>query len=118
MDSDSSAPEKLRRIAGVFEDGLVKKKLCLVGSVSTDSNTLQDSSCRILESNIKNTVAIFARVFAQGKKENSLVFQGSEEDAAYALLSLLIGTQIVARVHGGQDYFRKATAVVIDALES
>lgn len=113
-----SAPDKLRNLAGVFEDGLLNKKLCVVGSISTDRNTLQDSSCRILESTIKNTVRIFSKVFRQGKEEHSLTFTGSEEDAAYAFLSFLIGTQIVARAHGGDELFRKATDVVIEALTS
>ena len=113
-----TAPEKLRQLAGVFRDGLVKKKLCLVGSISTDRNTLQDSSCKILETNIDNTVAIFSKVFFQGREEKSLSFTGTEADAAYAFLSFLIGTQIVARVQGGEEFFEKATNVVIDALTS
>ncbi len=36
--------------------------------------------------------------------------------AAYIFLSFLIGTQIVARAHGGQELFRKAAEVVIEAL--
>ena len=115
---DASAPEKLRQLAGVFRDGLVKKKLCLVGSISTDRNTLQDSSCKILEGNIDNTVAIFTNVFKQGREEKSLVFTGTTSDAAYAFLSFLIGTQIVARAQGGEEIFEKATNVVIDALTS
>lgn len=118
VESEDSAPEKLRNLAGVFEDGLVKKKLCVVGSISTDRNTLQDSSCRILESTIKRTVNIFSKVFRQGKEEQSLSFIGTDEEAAYTFLSFLIGTQIVARVHGGQEFFKKATDMVIEALKS
>lgn len=113
---DISAPEKLRLFAQVFEDGLVKKKLCLVGSISTDRNTLQDSSCRILEHSIKKTVAIFTLAFEQGRKEGSLQFSGTSEQAAYGFLSFLIGAQIVARAQGGQEGFCQATEVMIDAL--
>lgn len=116
VEGKDSAPEKLRNLACVFEDGLVNKKLCVVGSISTDRNTLQDSSCRILESNIKNTVDIFSKVFRQGKAEQSLSFTGTGEDAASAFLSFLIGTQIVARAHGGRELFKKATDVMIEAL--
>lgn len=118
VESDDSAPDKLRNIAKVFEDGLVSKKLCVVGSISTDMNTLQDSSCRILKTTIRNTVDIFAKLFKQGREEKTLTFTGSDEDAAYAFLSFLIGTQVVARAYGGQEFFRKATDVVIEALKS
>lgn len=118
VEGEGSAPAKLRNLAAVFEDGLVRSKLCVVGSISTDRNTLPDNSCRILESNIKNTVGIFSRVFKQGKTEQSLSFPGTEEDAASAFLSFLIGTQIVARAHGGQDFFKRAADVVIGALTS
>lgn len=118
VEGTDSAPQKLRNLANVFEDGLVKKKLCLVGSISTDRNTLQDSSCKILETNINNTVEIFAKVFKQGSEENSLTFIGTETEAAYAFLSFLIGTQIVARAEGGREQFRGATDVMIAALTS
>ena len=36
VEGKESAPEKLKQLAGVFRDGLIKKKLCLVGSISTD----------------------------------------------------------------------------------
>ncbi len=116
VDGDDSAPVKLRNLAGVFEDGLIHNRLCVVGSISTDRNTLQDSSCKILEGNIKNTVAIFAKVFKQGREENSLSFSGTEDEAAYAFLSFLIGTQVVARAQGGRELFQKAADVVIEAL--
>jgi len=79
-------------------------------------DTLQDSSCRILESNITSTVEIFFRVFAQGRAEASLVFNGSDSEAAYGFLSFLIGTQIIARVKGGEEAFLSASEVVIRAL--
>lgn len=116
VERTDSAPKKLRNLAGVFEDGLVNGKLCVVGSISTDRNTLQDSSCRILETTIKNTVNIFSQVFRQGREEQSLSFTGTDFDAAYAFLSFLIGIQIVARAHGGQEFFQRSTDVMIKAL--
>lgn len=112
-----SAPEKLRKIATVFENGLSNQKLCLVGSISTDSNTLQEHSCRILEQSIRNTVAIFATIFAQGREESSLTFSETAEDAAFAFFSFLVGTQIVARSCDGTELFHKAAQIIIEALE-
>ncbi|WP_136797167.1 TetR/AcrR family transcriptional regulator [Desulfosediminicola ganghwensis] len=117
VDEDGTAPEKLRKLAGVFEQGLLQNKLCLVGSISTDKNTLPAHSCDILKDSIKMTVSIFATVFAQGREDNSLRISGTDEEVAYTFLSFLVGTQIVARSHGGDDMFNKAAEIMIKALE-
>ena len=117
VDGGGQAPEKLRKLAAVFEDGLSNKKLCLVGSISTNSNTLQDSSCDILQSTIENTVSIFAAVFEQGRQEESLTFTGTDDETAFAFLSLLIGAQTIARSHGGVQLFHQAAEVFISGIE-
>ena len=43
VEGQDSAPEKLKKLAGVFQHGLINNKLCLVGSISTDKNTLPSS---------------------------------------------------------------------------
>lgn len=111
-----TAPEKLHNLAEIFLKGLTNNKVCLIGSISTDRNTLQDHSCRILEKSIERTVAIFSHVFQQGKEEGSLAFKGSEEEAAYGYISFLIGAQIVARCHGGASWFQKASKTMIEAF--
>ncbi len=112
------APEKLRLLAGIFKDGLEKEQLCLVGAISTDLNTLQGDSFRILQETIQNTVDIFAVIFRQGQEENSLSFSGTAEDSAYAFFSFLVGVQITARVNGGVKAFHHATEVIISGLET
>lgn len=116
VDEDGCAPDKLRRLAAVFENGLQNKKLCLIGSISTDSNTLQQSSCSILEDTIKNTVSIFSSVFKQGRQEQSLVFSGTEDEMAFAFFSLLVGAQTIARSCGGVQAFNQAAAAFIKVL--
>jgi len=117
VDGGEQAPDKLRKLAAVFEDGLDNKKLCLVGSISTNSNTLQDSSCKILQDTIKNTTSIYAAVFKQGRQEGSLTFSGTNEEAAFAFFSLLVGAQTIARSHGGVQLFHQATEAVISGFE-
>jgi TetR/AcrR family transcriptional repressor of nem operon len=117
VDGGEAASVKLRKLAAVFEDGLSNKKLCLVGSISINSNTLQDESCQILQTTIKNTVSIFTSVFQQGREEESLIFTGADEETAFAFFSLLIGTQTVARSYGGVKLFHQATEAFISSLE-
>lgn len=113
VDGAGNAPEKLRALAGVFENGLMKQQLCFVGTISSDLNTLQENSCRILESTIRKTVAIFSVAFEQGRKEESLTFSGNDSEAAYAFFSFLLGAQIAARAHGGANSFRSATEAIL-----
>ena len=76
VEGGGTAPEKLRRIAGVFREGLEKRQLCLVGMFGSDLNTLQAGSCRILDETIRSTVGIFAVAFRQGLEEGSLALPG------------------------------------------
>lgn len=112
-----SAPEKLRLIAGVFADGLRNDKLCLVGMISSDMHTLGDTSRGILEKTLQGMVDNFSIAFRQGRDEGSLVFVGTEEVAAYAFFSFLVGAQIAARVKGGVEAFGEATEMMIRSWE-
>jgi TetR/AcrR family transcriptional repressor of nem operon len=118
VDGTGSAPEKLRQIAKVFEDGVVSDKLCLVGMISSDCSTLEENSCLVLEKTLQRTIDIFSMVFIQGSEERSLVFAGAYKDAAYAYFSLLVGLQIAARVKGGAGAFATAAEVIISSWEA
>jgi TetR/AcrR family transcriptional repressor of nem operon len=118
VDDDGSAPEKLRKLAGVFEEGVTTGKLCLVGTISSDMNTLEPTSCRILEKTLQGTVDIFSEAFRQGREEGALSFKGTDEEAAYSFFSFLVGAQIAARVKGGAEAFKTATEVVINGWET
>lgn len=117
VEGEGDAPDKLRSLAGVFEEGLRKRKMCLVGSMSSDKNTLPEGSCNQLTRTIKETVATFSEVFRQGAEEGTLHFKGSNEELAYAYLSFLLGAQIIARSHGDTGGFQKATEAVIAGWE-
>ncbi|MGL1932314.1 MAG: TetR/AcrR family transcriptional regulator [Desulfotalea sp.] len=116
-DGNGVASEKLQKIAAVFAEGLSNKKLCLIGSISSNNNTLHDSSCFILQNSIKNTISIFAAIFEQGRIEKSLNFEGSDEEAGFALFSFLVGAQTLARSLGGAQQFQAAVAIVIKSFE-
>ncbi len=118
VEGEGNAPEKLRALAGVFEDGLLKQQLCFVGTISSDLNTLKENSCRILEGTIEGTVDIFSVPFEQGRKEGSLSFTGTDQEAAYAFFSFLLGAQIAARAYGGENSFMGATETIISGWVS
>jgi len=117
IDANGSAPEKLRQLASVFADGVTTGKLCLVGMISSDMNTLEPTSCQILEKTLQGTVDIFSAAFKQGRKDGSLFFAGTDEETAYAFFSFLVGAQVSARVKGGTKGFKTATEIIIKSWE-
>jgi TetR/AcrR family transcriptional repressor of nem operon len=62
-------------------------------------------------------VSIFADVFEQGRQEESLMFTGTDKEAAFAFFSFLVGAQTIARSLGGVQLFQQATEVFISGLE-
>jgi len=118
VDGPDSAPDKLRKLATVFADGLQKQQLCLVGTMSSDLATLSDSSRKILEETILETVKIYSPAFEQGLEEGSLSICGNVEETAYAFFSFLLGTQISARACGGVEFFHRATEAMIMSWEN
>ncbi len=118
VDGTGTAPDKLRKLADVFAEGLRNEQLCLVGTISADLNTLQQSSRMILKTTIQETVGIFAVVFNQGLQEGSLAVAKCTEENAYAFFSFLLGAQISARACGGVQSFRSATEVIISSWEN
>ncbi len=115
--ASGTAPEKLRRLASVFADGLEKRQLCLVGTISSDLNSLQEGTCRVLEATIEDTVKTFAIAFQQGREEGSLLFPGGTTETAYAFYSFLLGAQISARACGGNASFASATEAMVASWE-
>ncbi len=117
VETRKKAPGKLRQLAGVFAEGLNTDKLCLVGMISSDRNTLESTSCEILEKTLQSTIECFSIAFTQGRTEGSLVFSGTDEGAAYAFFSFLVGAQIAARVKGGESAFKASTETIIRGWE-
>lgn len=114
---NGTAPDKLRKLAAVFADGLQREQLCLVGTISADLYALQERSRRVLEETIQETVSIYVAVFKQGLQEDSLAVTERVEETAYAFFSFLLGAQISARACGGVQFFNSATEAIIASWE-
>ncbi|MGL1894066.1 MAG: TetR/AcrR family transcriptional regulator [Spirochaetaceae bacterium] len=116
VSSSNSPAQKLKLLANVFADGLINNKLCMVGTFSSDRNSLNDCSKGILEVTIEQTVSIYAVVFKQGKDDGSLKYTGTDQQIAYTFFSFLIGLQISARAYGGIDLFNSSVEIMINSL--
>jgi AcrR family transcriptional regulator len=118
IDSERSAPEKLRAVATVFEEGLREKHLCLLGSLGNCVSTLPPAAGEELHATAAGTITRYARIFEQGREEKSLTFAGAPEDMAAAFLALMQGLQVLARTKGDEELFGRAAESIIDSLVS
>lgn len=116
IDADLSAPEKLRGIAEIFEQGLRDDRLCLLNSLGQSVNTLGDPVQDDLRLSVTGAIDRYARVFEQGEREGTLRVSGGAADAAAGLLALLEGLQVLARAKRDHALFRRAATAFIDAL--
>lgn len=117
IDSDLSAPEKLRSIAEHFELGLREDRLCLMGSLSHSVVSLEDEVKQELQAAIQSTVNRLASLFEQGREERSLEFIGEPKDAAAAMLALFQGLQVLARSSTDISLFSRGANAYINSLE-
>ena len=116
VESEATAPEKLLRLAEIFEEGLRKQRPCLIAALGGGLNTLPKSAVAELADTAKAAVERFAAVFDQGRAEDSLKFDGSPYDAAMAFFAMLQGLQVLARASGSSEAFLLAARSYVDSI--
>ncbi|MEM1331431.1 MAG: TetR/AcrR family transcriptional regulator [Planctomycetota bacterium] len=116
IDSESSAPDKLRQIAAIFDRGLRSNRLCLLASLGQSAVTMGDVVQEDLRLSVTRSIDRYSRVFEQGRREGSLRFEGEPADAAATFLALLEGLQVLARSKRDFDLFSRASTSYIDSV--
>lgn len=116
VESDASAPEKLQRLAKIFETGLKQQRPCLIASIGGGLNTLPEVAAEELGEVARGAVERFALVFDQGRIEGTLEFDGKPIDAAMGFFAMLQGLQMLVRASGTTSSFRRSTNAYIDSI--
>ncbi|MEM0927521.1 MAG: hypothetical protein AAGJ83_15860, partial [Planctomycetota bacterium] len=116
VELDLEAPEKLRRIAGIFEHGVKSGRPCLLASIASGISTLSPDATEHLKVAANASIRRFAEVFAQGRTEASLDFEGSPIDAATGFFAMLQGLQALCRAKGDTRAFKKTATSFIQSL--
>lgn len=110
------APEKLRRVAKIFEDGLDNGRPCLLAALGGGMESLTPRAVQELHKAAEGAIGRFAMIFAQGREEGSLSFRGTPEHAATAFFAMLQGLQTLCRTKGEIGAFKEAAATYIDSI--
>lgn len=116
VERDLDAPQKLRQIAAIFEQGFKNGRPCLLASISSGLSTLSPDATEQLKDAAKASISRFAEVFAQGRREGTLEFEGSATDAATAFFAMLQGLQALCRAKGDIRAFKKTASSFIESL--
>lgn len=118
VDMEISAPEKLRKVAKVFENGLKEGRPCLLAALGGGMESLSEAAAGELRNSAEGAIGRFAMIFAQGREEGSLKFKGTPEHAAMSFFAMLQGLQTLCRAKDDSRSFRKATETYIESIVS
>ncbi|MFI4911786.1 MAG: TetR/AcrR family transcriptional regulator [Sedimentisphaeraceae bacterium JB056] len=116
VDSDLSAPDKLRKLTDIYINTLNGRKLCLVAMLSAEYETLSDRLRELMEQSVITTTRIYEKIFIKGIADGELLSCDDTFDAAYAFFSFLMGGHIIARCSGGEKALRRASEIYINKL--
>jgi TetR/AcrR family transcriptional regulator, transcriptional repressor for nem operon len=115
--SDNDAKRKLYMISELFEQSLRNGKICIVGMLSVEFESLGETVWQTLQTSIKNSSKIYEKIFVQAVGEDAVASDINTYDAAYGYFSFLLGTQVLSRCMNDTDQFKKSVAVYIESLQ-
>ena len=102
--SNKSSLTKLKGFLSVYAQIKSENKVCLVGSLATDLNTM--------DGNIKNELKIFAKlilnwvteILAEGKKQKAFEFQTTPRTKAIMIITSLLAIVQLSRLTNDEDF--------------
>lgn len=105
---DGGGRERLERYVELFEAVLVRDRMCLCGMLAAEYLTLppplQEEVRRFFDRNER----WLAEVLLQGRRTETLAFEGSARDLARYLTGALEGAMLLAYAYGDSARFRVA----------
>jgi len=114
--SENSAKHKLYMISELFEQSLRDGKICVVGMLSVEFESLSEQARNATESAIKSSSKIYEKIFIQAAMEGVFPPDVNTYDAAYGFFSFLLGTQVLSRCTNDPYGFQRTSAIYIEAL--
>ena len=116
VESDLSAPDKLRQLTDIYIDSVNSRKLCLIAMLSAEYETLSNRLRGLMKESVTQTARIYEKIFIKGIADGELLPCDDTFDAAYAFFSFLMGGHIIARCSGGEKALRRASEIYINKL--
>jgi TetR/AcrR family transcriptional regulator, transcriptional repressor for nem operon len=114
--SDHPAKEKLQMISNIFAGSLREGKVCVVGMLSMEFESLGECSREAVARSIDSSSKIYERVFVQGVEEGIFPKRTDTYSAAHGYFSFLIGNQILSRCTNDTEQFKQTSKVHIASI--
>ncbi len=114
--ADGTASAKLDAYAGLYQQVLRNRKMCLCGMLAAEYQTLpqpmQEAVIRFFDQN----ESWLETVLEQGRADGSLHFAGSARDTARMIMGGLEGAMLIARPYGDITRFQATAASLLAGL--
>jgi len=114
--SDDTARNKILAIADLYASSLEAGKVCAVGMLSVEFESLGEAAQEATRLSIDAASKIFETIFVQAINEGLIPKTTNAYDAAYGFFCFLLGTQVLSRCTNGADGFRRAVDAYIQTL--
>lgn len=112
----TSPPEALTGYIGLFDDVLVRDRMCLCGMLAAEYSTLPEAMQRSVIAFFADSEVWLARQLERGRLDGSMSLSSSPELHARLLLSALEGAMLVARAHNDPERFSAVAGSLLAAL--
>jgi TetR/AcrR family transcriptional repressor of nem operon len=113
---EASARERLARYAAIYEQVLVRDRMCLCGMFAAEYATLpepmQGEVRRFFDTNENWLVA----VLEDGRRAGTIAFRGDAREVARVMTGALEGSMLLARSYGDPSRFASAAARLLEDL--
>jgi TetR/AcrR family transcriptional regulator, transcriptional repressor for nem operon len=117
IDRDTDdAPTRLKRYAQLYTDVLRKQRMCLCGMLAADFETLPRPMREGVTAFFSANEAWLKKVLDDGRRTNTLRFEGSAASMAGFLVSSLEGAMLVARTYGKVSRFESVVTKLLRTL--
>jgi TetR/AcrR family transcriptional repressor of nem operon len=115
-DARASASAKLRRYVALYEEVMVRDRVCLCGMLAAEYETLPEQMQHGLRRFFDANERWLAALLEKGRTEETMAFSGSASERARILLGALEGAMLIGRVYGDAKRFRSTALRVVRDL--
>jgi TetR/AcrR family transcriptional repressor of nem operon len=115
-DERANASAKLRRYVALYEDVMVRDRMCLCGMLAAEYQTLPEEMQLGLRRFFDTNERWLTALLENGRTEEALTFSGSAPERARVLLGALEGAMLIARVYADAKRFRSTALRVVRDL--
>lgn len=101
---DKSPVEKLERFFTIYSDILNEKEICIVGSLSTDFNTLDEKVQEKLKVFSGEMIRWVSSFLEEGRNQKIFAFEDEPRTRALLLITNMISIVQLSRLTGKEDF--------------